>query len=326
MPPCRCWAACTTRWAPSAAQNLAIMQLVVGVEPSDSRHAACQRGEADRLGVDVGVGHPLAHRLEGAELAAELLPLATRTGGDRSASSQTPIWVAQMAAARDRSPGDDLSPVLRRADASRRDATPSRLTVHCGSPLTRALRRGDAVAAGVDEEHAGAVGRRCGRDEDGRGPVGADHERLLAVEPPAVAVGRGRVVGTPARRRRLARRARREDRLAGDHAGRKRLRCAASLPNSAIGIAAATMLLRGTAHAARRAADLLGDQRSLEDPVAPRRRRPRAGRCRGGRPWRARPTRRRRTTRSVCSSSRSRSGGSSLEDRAARSAIACCSS
>src|SRR5262245_23724024 len=41
MPPCRCWAACTTRCPPSAAQNFATATSAVAGSPSSSRHAAC---------------------------------------------------------------------------------------------------------------------------------------------------------------------------------------------------------------------------------------------------------------------------------------------
>ena len=165
-----------------------------------------------------------------------------------SASSHTPVCVAQTAAARrSAGPRDDLGPLLGVAEervALDADA------VEPHGPLGLAAHRDLAgevhtVGAGRDEEH----GRRglggASGDEDGGGPVGADHERLLAVEAPPVTVGGGLGGGDGGHGDvgGLVERERRAWLAPAMTSGSSCLRCA-SLPNSAIGIADATMLLR----------------------------------------------------------------------------------
>ena len=76
-PPWRWTAAWTTRCPPSAAQNLAMATSLSAGRPSVDPPGRLPGGEPDGLGVDVGVGGPLAHGLEGGDGLAELL---TRLG------------------------------------------------------------------------------------------------------------------------------------------------------------------------------------------------------------------------------------------------------
>ena len=216
MPPCRCWAAWTTRWRAVGRPELGDHQLVVRRRgPRTSRQVAWRRGEADGLGVDVGVGDAAGRR---PGRCRSCVPNCSRSDTYRAvmarASSHTPVWVAQTAAIRrSAGPRDDLGALLRhrrgRASPSTRDAVeahgPLRLAAHRdlarrGARRRRRVRRGTPPSAAV----AGARG-----DEDGGGPVGADHERLLAVEAPPVAVG-GRLRGGHGRHRDVGRLVERE--------------------------------------------------------------------------------------------------------------------
>ena len=80
-PPWRCWVACTTRWPASEAHHLATATASAAGRPVSMLPGRLPEGDADGLGVDVGVGRPEHGPLEGGRGAAELVAFVQVGGG-----------------------------------------------------------------------------------------------------------------------------------------------------------------------------------------------------------------------------------------------------
>ena len=261
MPPWRCWAACTTRWPPSAPRTSRRRPLGGGQALGEAPRGL-PGGEPDGLGVDVGVGGALAHRLERGDRPVELLAgLGVLGGQAQGLLADADGDAAQRGGGPLDHPLEDLGPA---ASPSASPAAHRR-----GRGGWRAGPRWCPGASWVTPAPARSTRyeadrpRPCGRGPGVRSACGAGARRLRRRRASPGRRRRGR--RRPAGRCRARSRRRGEHAAAVGDAGSSACRCA-SVPNSAIGSAAST---GGEVRDRRgRAADLLEDEAGLEEAEA----------------------------------------------------------